>query len=734
MSSQIRDETILTIATNLIDTMNSVDCNTETVGGGSLFLNQTDNLKCEINKKMLEVTADCSVNMKEDSVYMRANIINNTHSSSMPEHVNITHTNVDICDNEEVDIITQDVNFEIVKECDVLKSTPKPANCSVKESMDINTEKNELSSYKEKSKMSVTKDESIGSIKARDYENYTDNSSISKSSSHNSHRSHHKSSTSDHNRSNHNSSSKDRQRHHHHSSSSQYQHTSSGSKSHHHNGSSKNNDSLSSRSQKKLDTHNATNKPTTLVNDEACVSTSKCDEKKNSSSSSNNHRQHHHKSHKHSHHKTSHSSSHKDGDQKHRHSLSSHKSSSSHHNKKSSSSHQTHTSISNASSGKSSHKSSSKYKTKHDSVNTFDGALHSSGGTNMMIATGCSTLAKNALVNSKNIKPVLTDKKISKEKLDIRSKTNISSARHVITKSIQGNALKRKLNSANASAIKKLKTAKDLTTKANHSPFKRTPKKARNMHIWTGHPLHVRSLWEQGVKNKTDLDFCIKNTSEVVHLGVENLKYAKLIHMEEHPNGSATVIHTYQDELNSLDKYEMKEFAKEFFKVCISNTIFLLYLAEHIFWSIKTGSSYMLFCISPQVVFCESSQGVCSHVMGIVHGGCTYMPDFVEYMSEHYPNLPVKVGVLGKSDIETTNMSRWADDVTSSYSCGTFRHGGLNQLSVVGTKQEEAGGYFPDILKMIEQSKFLKVCTCIAHNNDNKNNIFQHQQDTHFIM
>ena len=92
------------------------------------------------------------------------------------------------------------------------------------------------------------------------------------------------------------------------------------------------------------------------------------------------------------------------------------------------------------------------------------------------------------------------------------------------------------------------------------------------------------------------------------------------------------------------------------------------------------------------------------------------MPDLVDYMSEHYPTLNVKAGVMGKSDIETTTMANWAENVASSYSCGTFRHGGLNQVSLVGTKQEETGGYFPDVLKIIEQSPFLKVYICFSYN------------------
>ena len=94
-----------------------------------------------------------------------------------------------------------------------------------------------------------------------------------------------------------------------------------------------------------------------------------------------------------------------------------------------------------------------------------------------------------------------------------------------------------------------------------------TPRKARNMHVWTGRPLNFRSAWEESTKNKTDMDFCIKNKGEPSGLGVEKLKYGKYIHVEEHPNGGATVIHSYYDESAKLDHSEMKEFAKEYFKV-----------------------------------------------------------------------------------------------------------------------------------------------------------------------
>lgn len=66
-------------------------------------------------------------------------------------------------------------------------------------------------------------------------------------------------------------------------------------------------------------------------------------------------------------------------------------------------------------------------------------------------------------------------------------------------------------------------------------------------------------------------------------------------------------------------------------------------------------------------------------------------------MADNYPTLTVKNGVLGRSsDIETTTMVQYKDQVCKAYSNGTIRYGPLHQISLVGTVHEEVGGYFPD--------------------------------------
>ena len=152
-------------------------------------------------------------------------------------------------------------------------------------------------------------------------------------------------------------------------------------------------------------------------------------------------------------------------------------------------------------------------------------------------------------------------------------------------------------------------------------------------------------------------------------------KYGKLMHIDVHPNGGASVVHLYQDEISHLSEEDMQGLVKEYF----------------------------------EEVYGEDSEGVPRHVMGIVHGAAAYIPELIEYFAHSYPHLVVKVGVLGKHDIETTTMQRYKEQVDKSYCNGTMRAGPLLQLSLVGTVTEEVGGYLPEFLDLIEQDPFLRA-------------------------
>lgn len=111
-----------------------------------------------------------------------------------------------------------------------------------------------------------------------------------------------------------------------------------------------------------------------------------------------------------------------------------------------------------------------------------------------------------------------------------------------------------------------------------------------------------------------------------------NLKYGKYFHVDVHPNGGASTIHLYQNEINNItNKDDVNEMVDEFFKA----------------------------------VFSEDENGFAHYVMGIVHDAASYLPDLLEHMAENYANLTVKSGVLGRnSDIETCTMSQYNEQVT----------------------------------------------------------------------
>lgn len=159
---------------------------------------------------------------------------------------------------------------------------------------------------------------------------------------------------------------------------------------------------------------------------------------------------------------------------------------------------------------------------------------------------------------------------------------------------------------------------------------------------------------------------------------LSQFKYARFFHVEVHSNGGASIVHMYQNEIDSLPPEELEELVDEYF----------------------------------QLVFSEDEDGFAHHVMGIVHDAAAYLPDLLEHMADNYSTLTVKAGVLGRnSDIETSTMSQYYEQVSKQYAQGTFRYGPLHQISLVGKVHEEVGGYFPDLLGRLEQSPFLKkVC------------------------
>ena len=157
--------------------------------------------------------------------------------------------------------------------------------------------------------------------------------------------------------------------------------------------------------------------------------------------------------------------------------------------------------------------------------------------------------------------------------------------------------------------------------------------------------------------------------------GLRDYKFAHLMYLELFPNGGGKVLHAWQEDLDNLSEKEAEIFAQEFIKESFIE-------------------------VNQLAVYC----------CAVVHNAGSGLPDFLEYLGDEHPNLPVKHGVIGHPrELETTTMSNYREKVRDHFGGGTFRYGHLDNLSLVGTASEEAGGFFPDILDMLDEIPILSL-------------------------
>ncbi|KAK7128947.1 hypothetical protein R3I94_017242 [Phoxinus phoxinus] len=154
-----------------------------------------------------------------------------------------------------------------------------------------------------------------------------------------------------------------------------------------------------------------------------------------------------------------------------------------------------------------------------------------------------------------------------------------------------------------------------------------------------------------------------------------NSSFSRLIHEEKQPNGGASVLHAYADEMSLLQPEDTERFTQEFLKLA----------------------------------FAEHPKGAARYALAVVHGAAAYLPDFLDYFAFNFPNTHVKMEILGKKDIETTTIASFHSQVSRTYCSGTYRAGPMRQISLVGAVDEEVGDFFPEFLDMLEESPFLKM-------------------------
>lgn len=177
-------------------------------------------------------------------------------------------------------------------------------------------------------------------------------------------------------------------------------------------------------------------------------------------------------------------------------------------------------------------------------------------------------------------------------------------------------------------------------------------------------------------KKYRDCDHNCHNSLEqdLANTSIEAL-LSKYITIKTSPNGGASVVHVNYNDVKNFKQEDLETVVGEFFRV----------------------------------VFEEKEEGQATHVLGVVHDAARDIPELLKYFSEKYPKQTVKTELLGKKkDIDTTCFIDYYNKVQETYQSGTYRCGGLLQFSLVGTRQEETGGYFPDLLDILDKCPFLK--------------------------
>ncbi|EDV24773.1 uncharacterized protein TRIADDRAFT_24851 [Trichoplax adhaerens] len=140
------------------------------------------------------------------------------------------------------------------------------------------------------------------------------------------------------------------------------------------------------------------------------------------------------------------------------------------------------------------------------------------------------------------------------------------------------------------------------------------------------------------------------------------------MYVETSSNGGASVLHAYTFQPTRCDDI-VEEFMQDFF-----NELFF---------------------------------GHTHYVMGIIHNAASYLPDPIDYLAQHYPQMTVRYQLFGRKDVDSITTSQFHQRVHDTYINGTYRAGPLLQLSLVGTVQEEIGGYMPEFLNLLQRSPVL---------------------------
>ncbi len=207
-----------------------------------------------------------------------------------------------------------------------------------------------------------------------------------------------------------------------------------------------------------------------------------------------------------------------------------------------------------------------------------------------------------------------------------------------------------------------------------------------------------------------------KLTNEEINL------FESLMHREFDPNGGATILTVYQDELdtklflaNTSQADLIDKFSTYFIKEVYSESKVEAENETDQITNVKSNDdlnetmSTKENQVSLQLDTSRKCEKAANYVLGIVRNSAHYMPDLLDYFADNHPTMTVKTSLLlNNKEINTLKISEYRKNVNSSYLNGTYRYGPLLQTSIVGIRNEEIGGYFPNLIEIIEKNSFLK--------------------------
>ena len=125
-----------------------------------------------------------------------------------------------------------------------------------------------------------------------------------------------------------------------------------------------------------------------------------------------------------------------------------------------------------------------------------------------------------------------------------------------------------------------------------------------------------RLIFPDGHDDPPSVRLCGYSLANPLHslAGIRDYKYAHMLYLELYANGGGKVLHAWQEDVDKLSEKESWIFAEEFLKEAFIEV-----------------------------------DGLAMYCAAIVHNAAKGLPDFLEYLGDEHPNLPVKHGIIGRA-------------------------------------------------------------------------------------